>query len=426
VSAFERLESEVRSYCRVFDTVFERGEGSCLYDERGRRYIDFFAGAGALNYGHNHPQLKRGLMDYLSGNGVVHSLDMYTGPKRRFLERFEAAILKPRDMNYKLMFPSPTGTNAVEAALKIARKATGRHNVISFTNGYHGMTVGSLAVTGNLSKRGGAGAPLNYAVSMPFDGYLGEGVDTLDVVERYLDDPSSGVEPPAAFILETIQAEGGINVASFPWLRRLAALAKKHGALLIADDIQVGCGRTGPFFSFEQAGVTPDVITLSKSLSGFGLPFAITLLKPEFDLWKPGEHNGTFRGHNLAFITAAEALDLFWADDALSQDVLEKGEIVRRRLERLVSERGLAAEVRGRGMILGVDFANRDMAGAVSAEAFKRGLIMETAGAQDQVLKFLAPLVIERETLDEGLGLLEAAFDAAVESTAGKAAALTD
>ncbi|MCB1056849.1 MAG: diaminobutyrate--2-oxoglutarate transaminase, partial [Acidobacteria bacterium] len=248
---FERLESEVRGYCRNFPTVFTRSQGAHLFDESGDRYIDFFAGAGVLNYGHNHPRLKRQLIEYLSEDGVLHSLDMATTAKRRFLERFDDVIIKPRKLDYKVQFPGPTGTNAVEAALKLARKVTGRHNVISFTNGFHGMTLGSLSVTGNGAKRAGAGVPLGHATAMPFDGYFGADTDTIEQLRAYLEDASSGLDHPAAIIVETVQAEGGVNVASFEWLERLAALAREHGVLLIVDDIQVGCGRTGPFFSFE-------------------------------------------------------------------------------------------------------------------------------------------------------------------------------
>ncbi len=228
-------------------------------------------------------------------------------------------ILKPREMDYKVMFPGPTGTNAVEAALKLARKVTGRTNVIAFTNGFHGMTLGSLALTGNAGKRTGAGVSLTDTTHMPFCGYFGMDTDTIEVLEGYLRDGSSGIEQPAAFVVETVQAEGGVNVASREWLGRLSALAKELGALLIVDDIQVGCGRTGPFFSFEPAGISPDIICLSKSLSGYGLPLAVTLMKPEIDQFEPGEHNGTFRGHNPAFVTAAAALETYWTSNELSK-----------------------------------------------------------------------------------------------------------
>ncbi|HEX9735839.1 MAG TPA: diaminobutyrate--2-oxoglutarate transaminase [Thermoanaerobaculia bacterium] len=411
---FERLESEVRSYSRAFPAVFQQAQGDHLIDEDGRRYIDFFAGAGVMNYGHNNPRLKRKLLEYLEDDGLVHGLDMATAAKRRFLERFEEVVLRPRGLAYKVQFPGPTGTNAVEAALKLARKVTGRHDVIAFTNAFHGMTLGSLAVTGNAFKRAGAGLPLAHATVMPFDGYHGDDVDTLDLLEAYLADAGSGVEAPAAVILETVQAEGGVRPAGFKWLRRLAQLTRQHGALLIVDDVQVGCGRTGPFFSFEPAGVEPDVVCLSKSLSGFGLPMALVLLKPDLDVWQPGEHNGTFRGHNPAFVTAAEALS-FWQDDELQRAVEAKARRVASRLLEIAGGQPQAAGVvRGRGLIQGMAFEDPELAGKVSREAFARGLVIETAGAQDEVLKLLPPLTIERETLESGLDLIEESLAAAL------------
>jgi diaminobutyrate-2-oxoglutarate transaminase len=403
----ERLESEVRSYCRSFPVKFDRAEGCHLYDVDGRSYLDFFAGAGSLNYGHNHPALRDALIQYIAGNHIVHSLDMATEAKCRFLAALESRVLRPRDLRYKVMFTGPTGTNAVEAALKLARKVTGRTQVVSFTNAFHGMTLGSLAATGSASKRAGAGVPLGNVMRVPFDGYFGPEVDTLGHLEALLADRSSGMEAPAAFLLETVQAEGGVNVASEKWLRGLAALARDAGALLIADDIQVGCGRTGAFFSFEEAGIVPDIVCLSKSLSGFGLPFAITLLRPEFDVWSPGEHNGTFRGHNLAFVTATTALESFWADEHLSEAVEDKAAIARPRLGRLAER--LGGEVRGRGLILGLALADPSLARAISREAFTLGLVIETAGAEDQVVKLLPPLTIEVDQLAAGIDILEEA-----------------
>lgn len=413
MKVFDQLESEVRSYCRSFPTVFASAEGHLLRDEGGKDYIDFFAGAGALNYGHNHPALKARLLDYLAGNGITHSLDMATEAKREFLQTFHRILLAPRGMPHKVMFPGPTGTNSVEAALKIARTATGRTNVIAFTNAFHGMTLGSLAVTGNAGKREAAGVALGDVARMPFHGYLGSELDTIDLLEQYLADTSSGIDPPAALILETVQAEGGVNVASMPWLRRLGKVLERHGVLLIVDDIQVGCGRTGPFFSFEAAGLDPDIICLSKSLSGYGLPLAVTLLKPELDLWEPGKHNGTFRGHNLAFVTATAALDTFWADDRLAEDVRRRGRIVREHLDRLAATHG--GTVRGRGLIQGLAFPDPDAARQVSQAAFERGVVVETAGRQDEVLKILPALTIPDDELVRGLVIVAEAAEQALE-----------
>ena len=409
IETINRLESEVRGYVRNFPCVFTHASGARLTDEDGHEYIDFFAGAGVMNYGHNHPHLKRALLDYLAEDRIVHSLDMATEAKARFLERFEEVILKPRGLDYKVQFPGPTGTNAVEAALKLARKVTGRERVLSFTNAFHGMTLGSLAVTGNSFKRAGAGVPLSHVSMVPFDGYVEEGKDqSLALLETLLSDDGSGIDKPAAAIIETVQAEGGVNVARMEWLKELAAILKRHDVLLIVDDIQVGCGRTGHFFSFEEAGITPDIVCLSKSLSGFGLPLAVTLMRPELDQWAPGEHNGTFRGHNPAFVTATAALD-FWTDDSLQRDTQRKAAEITRRLEALVRRIPVQAHARGRGFIQGIEFEHADLAAECSAEAFKRGLIIETAGVDDQVLKLLPPLMISDEDLEAGLKIVEQA-----------------
>ena len=412
IETINKLESEVRGYVRNFPCVFTHARGARLTDEDGREYIDFFAGAGVMNYGHNHPDLKRALLDYLSEDRIVHSLDMATAAKIRFLERFEEVILKPRNLDYRVQFPGPTGTNAVEAALKLARKVTGRERVISFTNAFHGMTLGSLAVTGNSFKRAGAGVPLSHVSMMPFDSYLEEGKDqSLALLETLLGDEGSGVDKPAAAIIETVQAEGGVNVARMEWLKELAAILKRHDVLLIVDDIQVGCGRTGPFFSFEPAGIQPDIVCLSKSLSGFGLPLAVTLMRPELDQWAPGEHNGTFRGHNPAFVTATAALD-FWADQELQHATERKADKVTERLEALVRRIPVQAEARGRGLIQGIEFADAELAAECSKRAFEQGLIIETAGVEDQVLKLLPPLMIPDADLEAGLRIIESVVGA--------------
>ncbi|HEX7052751.1 MAG TPA: diaminobutyrate--2-oxoglutarate transaminase [Burkholderiales bacterium] len=407
---FDRLESEVRSYVRSFPTVFARARGAVLSDEAGRDYIDFFSGAGTLNYGHNDAGLKARLIEYLQADGVVHSLDMGTGAKRAFLEAFEQIILGPRKLHYKLQFPGPTGTNAVEAALKLARQVKGRAGIVSFTNGFHGVSGGSLAATGNAKFREAAGVALGNTVFMPYDGYLGEGVDSTEYLERMLADRSSGLDHPAAVIVETVQGEGGVNVASFEWLRNLERVCRRHDMLMIVDDIQVGCGRTGSFFSFEPAGISPDIVTLSKSISGFGLPMALVLMKPELDVWTPGSHSGTFRGNNLAFVTARAALERYWRTRELEDELRAKAAVVTASLAHIARAypRG-GFSVRGRGLIQGLAARDPALPERISARAFREGLIVETSGAESQVLKLLPPLTIDELTLRRGLELLERA-----------------
>ncbi|ARI78710.1 diaminobutyrate--2-oxoglutarate transaminase [Halobacillus mangrovi] len=411
MSVFENLESAVRSYSRSFPTIFEKAKGSQLWDGEGNTYIDFFAGAGALNYGHNNDAMQEKLIDYIKSDGLLHSLDMATPARAEFLQKFNDVILKPRNMDYKVMFPGPTGTNTVESALKIARKVTGREKVITFTNAFHGMTIGALSVTGNSFKRHGAGIPLTYSIAMPFDDYM-DGYDSLDYLEKMIQDGGSGIDLPAAVILETVQGEGGINAASFDWLKRVEELCRRLDIMLIVDDVQAGCGRTGTFFSFEKAGISPDVICMSKSISGSGLPMAVTLIKPEYDQWGPGEHNGTFRGNNLAFATAAEALN-HWKTDEFSEAIEQKSELFLKRLNQFVEEYPeLEAEVRGRGLMLGIASKKEGLAGQIAEAAFERGLIIETSGPDDEVLKMLPPLIIEEEAIVKGLDIIEESIKA--------------
>jgi diaminobutyrate-2-oxoglutarate transaminase len=386
--------------------VFNRGLGSHVWDESGREYLDFFAGAGALNYGHNHPGIKSALLEYLAGDSIIHSLDMYTTAKADFLRAFDEGILKPRGLDYKVQFPGPAGNNAVEAALKLARKYTGRETIVSFTNAFHGMTLGALAVTGNSMKRSGAGIPLAHGAPMPYDQFLDGRIPDFMLFERMLTDNGSGLDAPAAVIVETVQGEGGINVGSFEWLHGLSELCKRHDMLLIVDDIQMGCGRTGPFFSFEPAGITPDIVCMSKSLSGIGLPFAVTLFKRGLDVWDPGEHNGTFRGFNPAFVTATAALGL-WPDDHMEKQTLAKGEQVERRLTEIADEHAdLGASVRGRGLAWGLAFDDPEVTDAVCEAAFADGLLVETAGALGEVTKLMPPLTVTEDELESGLGIL--------------------
>ena len=404
------LESQVRSYSRSWPVTFDRAVGATMYDTDGNAYLDFFAGAGSLNYGHNNPALKKVLLDYLARDGVVHSLDMFTAAREEFLTTFAETILRPRGLDHKVVFPGPGGANAVEAALKLARKVTGRESVISFTNAFHGMTLGALSVTGNAMKRGGAGVPLVHATPMPYDDYFDGDVPDFLYLQRLLGDTGSGLNKPAAVIVETVQGEGGINAARAEWLRKLADLCREHEILLIVDDIQMGCGRTGGFFSFEEAGIVPDIITLSKSISGYGLPMALTLVRPELDIWEPGEHNGTFRGFNPAFVTATEAIRRYWSDDELQRSTIARGMAIESRFNALVAryqDHGLVAK--GRGLARGLQFASGEVAGRVTQEAFANGLLVETSGPGDEVVKLLPPLTISPAEFEGGMRILEQA-----------------
>jgi diaminobutyrate-2-oxoglutarate transaminase len=428
MTIFADRESAVRSYCRAWPAVFDRAAGSQLYDENGRGYLDFFAGASALNYGHNNPVLKRALLDYIAADRVTHSLDMYTAAKREFLTAFDEIILRPRDLDYRVQFPGPGGANAVEAALKLARKVTGRTDVVAFAGGFHGATLGALAVTGNALLRAGSGVALAHALLLPFPASSQPNTSQPDTnqhragnhremgpgwLERQLAAAGLDADVPAGVIVEVVQGEGGINVARTDWLRGLAADCRRHGIVLIVDDVQMGCGRTGPFFSFEPAGITPDIVCLSKSIGGYGLPLALTLIRPELDIWKPGEHNGTFRGINPAFVTGTAALRTYWSDAAMERTTLARGERIAAALAELsAAVPRTRIEPRGRGMAHGLAFEHGGLAGKVSGRAFECGLLVETCGQAGEVVKLLPPLTITDDELGQGLALLAGAVRA--------------
>lgn len=416
---FEEWESDIRGYCRAFPTVFKSASNARQIDENGKSYIDFFAGAGVLNFGHNNARMKQALIEFIQADGIPHSLDMYTTAKRDFIEGFANTILKPRNMRYKMQFVGPTGTNAVEASLKLARRVTGRTQVVAFHHGFHGMTLGSLACTANSYFRNAAGVPLQHVAHQAFgcetpcEGcQLGCGLESLERMRALYEDTSSGVPAPAAFIVEAIQAEGGVKIASQAWLKGLQTLAHDVGALFIIDDIQAACGRTGNYFSFDGMGLDPDIICLAKGLGGFGTPIAVNLIKPEHDKhWAPGEHTGTFRGQGLSFIAGKTALSYF-EDDKLMTEVVSKGKQINQVLHTIAerhTQRGF--EVRGKGMIQALDVVQGDFAKAVASECFNQGLLIGPCGTGGRVIKLIPPLTIPDDDLSQGLTILSNAID---------------
>lgn len=414
-SFYDDLESNVRSYCRGCSTEFATGNGSYLFDSAGDPYLDFLAGCGSLNYGHNEPNMKAALVDYIMSDGLALGLDFHFTAKRAFLDVFDMRVLRPRGLDYRVQFTGPTGTNAVEAALKLARKHTERSVVVAFTNAFHGCSLGALAATGNVRNRSSSEGQLHNVHRAPYDGYArAPGPDSASLLERMLDDPSSGVGPIAAIMFEAIQGEGGLNCASPEWAQKICAIARRHGALVIVDEIQAGCGRSGDFFAFEHLGIKPDIVTMAKSLSGFGLPMSLTLIAPEFDIWSPGEHNGTFRGNAHAFVTATVALDVFWSNDDFVTGVRRKAQILRERLDATAAAVG--AKVVGRGMMQGIDVGSGAIAEDISKACLERKLLLETCGPRGQVLKCLMSLTIGEDDLRKGLSI----FDAAVKARLGQ------
>ncbi|MGM0563300.1 MAG: aspartate aminotransferase family protein [Pseudomonadota bacterium] len=418
MQVFEQWESEIRGYCRAYPTVFKSASNARQVDEDGKSYIDFFAGAGVLNFGHNNANMKRALIEYIESDGVAHSLDMYSTSKRDFIQAFVDTVQKPRGWQYKMQFMGPTGTNAVEAALKLARRVTGRRNVVAFSHGFHGMTLGSLACTANSVFRNAAGVPLENVLRQPFGCespckgcQLGCGVDSVNALRASFEDSSSGLEAPAAFIVEAIQAEGGVHVASEEWLKAVQELAHDLGALFIVDDIQAGCGRTGQYFSFDGMGLDPDIICLAKGIGGFGTPMAMNLVKPEHDKhWSPGEHTGTFRGQNLSFVAGREALRYF-DNDELMKAVVERGARMRKTLDDLAARYGNGDyQVRGKGMMQGIDLGDGAVSKALAKACFESGLLVGPCGTGGRVIKLIPPLTIPDQDLDAGLEIFKEQF----------------
>lgn len=406
-NTFEKYESSVRSYCRHFPTVFTDAKGAVMTDESGEEYIDFFCGAGAVNYGHNNDYIKNKVVEYLSTDGIIHALDMYTVPKRDFIDALEKKIIEPRGYKYRIQFTGPTGTNAVEAAIKLARKMTGRRNIFAFMGCFHGMTAGALSLTSEMYARNGAGATLTDCTHIPAP-YMVEGMDVVKYMQMLIDDDHSGVEKPAALVMETVQAEGGIRVFDDKFLRDVRDFCTRNDILMIVDDIQIGCCRSGTFFSFERANITPDIVVMSKSIGGIGMPLAIVLHKEELDIWKPGEHNGTFRGNQLSFVAGAAAID-YLIDNDVEAETRRKGELVKAFAEKEILPLDSRLELRGIGLIWGIDFAgiNSELSEKVIEKCFDKKLICECAGREGSVVKIMPPLVIPDDVLLDGLSRLK-------------------
>ena len=408
LNVFQKLESDVRSYCRSYPIMFCRSKGSLMYSEQGKEYIDFLSGAGSLNYGHNNDYIKQSIVDYLASDGIIQGLDLHTTAKATFLQTFAERVLEPNDLDYKVQFCGPTGTNAVEAALKLARKATGRLNVFAFMGSYHGLSLGSLALTSDARLRSAGGVPLSYVQFMPYPHSGPLNIDSIAYMDAILSDTHSGTQVPAAIIFESIQCEGGINVAPIEWLKDLRSLCDRHGILLICDDIQVGCGRTGPFFSFTKAGIMPDIVALSKSISGYGLPMSLLLIRRDLDIWSPGEHTGTFRGNQLAFVGATAALE-YRESINLAAAVQSKEAFLVNLLHELLITKIDNIEIRGLGLVWGIDFSRRG--GSNTTEKImncctERGLILERCGRSKSVIKILPSLTIPEALLEKGCRIL--------------------
>ncbi len=407
---FDELESNVRYYCRRWPAVFSTALGATITAEDGTEYLDFFAGAGALSYGHNNPVLVEVAIEHLRAGKILHSLDTYTVEKRRFLEAMNRHVLVPRQMDMVIQTVGPTGATAVEAALQLAQRITGNRAVVGFDGSYHGMTYRTASISASMAGRE-TSAHLKEFVALPYVRSVTE--SDLELLDRTLDSSIDG-QRIGAVIIESTQGEGGARPFDPLYLRAIRERCSARGILVIADDVQAGVGRTGAFFSFEGSGLDPDIVCLSKSISGLGLPMALNLVRRDLDAWTPGEFSGTFRGNNLAFATSATMLETYWADSNLEKNTERRGLTVRDTLEEIADRFGSGRFVaRGNGLLCGLDVGDTQLAADIAAAAFERRLIVETCGAGDTTVKLLPPIVIDEDHLADGLARLRDAVDSA-------------
>ncbi|WP_455287949.1 diaminobutyrate--2-oxoglutarate transaminase [Cupriavidus necator] len=414
-------ESNARSYPRRIPLALEQGYGVYLRDTSGQLFIDCLAGAGTLALGHNHPAVVRALRDTLDSGLPLHTLDLATPVKDRFVDDLFGLLPPEFAARARIQFCGPTGADGIEAALKLAKTATGRHTVLSFAGGYHGMTHGTLALMGNLGPKAPLGAlggsvqflPYPYDYRCPF-GLRGDaGIDAgLRYIEQMLADPESGVLPPAAVVVEAVQGEGGVIPAPARWLRELRRITREHGIALVLDEVQTGLGRTGRMFAFEHAGIVPDVLVLSKAIGG-GLPMSVVIYDSALDAWQPGAHAGTFRGNQLAMAAGSATIRTLVAQGIVAH-AETMGQRLATRLRQLHTASPAIGEVRGRGLMIGVELiderAEPDAVGAypadgtfartVQRECLQRGLIVELGGRHGATVRFLPPLVIGETEID--------------------------
>jgi diaminobutyrate-2-oxoglutarate transaminase len=428
--AVKRRESSARTYASTFEAVFESGAGIRMRDQSGREIIDCLACAGALPLGHNHPEVRDALIRFLDSGHVQQVLDLTTPAKREFVDELFGLLPAAWADRAKIQFCSPSGSDAVEAAMKLVRFATGRQSILAFHGAYHGMTGGALAAMGNLGPKAalsGAGnihfVPYPYRYRCPF-GTGGDETDQLSIqyLTNLLGDPESGITRPAAVILEVVQGEGGCIPVSDEWLRDLRQLTRAHDIPLVIDEVQTGFGRTGTMFAFERAGIVPDVLVLSKAVGG-GFPLAVVIYDQAFDRWPRGMHAGTFRGNQIAMVAGKVTMEIL-RRDRLAEHAGDMGAMMMEGLRRIASEHPELGDVRGRGLMIGVEVVapgpgvarprqDGALAAAIKRAAFDHGLLLETGGRHGAVLRMLPPLILNRSDVGAILDRLDAAVTAA-------------
>lgn len=435
----DEMESNVRSYPRKLPLAIAKAQGCWVTDVEGNEYLDCLAGAGTLALGHNHPAIIKSIQDTLASGLPLHTLDITTPLKDAFSEALLAHFPGGKD-EYRLQFCGPTGADATEAAVKLAKTFTGRGNVISFSGGYHGMTQGSLALTGNLGAKNAVPNLMPGVQFLPYPheyrcplGLGGEaGVDALTYYfENFIEDVESGVVKPAAVILEAIQGEGGVVVGPTKWLRKIREVTEKHGILMISDEVQAGFCRSGKMFAFQHAGIEPDIVVMSKAVGG-SLPLAVLAIKKKFDAWQPAGHTGTFRGNQLAMATGYASLRIMREQD-LAGNAQARGDFIRSELNRLAQEFPCIGNVRGRGLMIGIEIVDErrpaDRMGSLPADAvlaaeiqkacFNNKLLLERGGRNGTVVRLLAPLIITQQECEELIKRFRQSVADALESVRG-------
>jgi diaminobutyrate-2-oxoglutarate transaminase len=430
----QQHESEVRSYPRRIPIAIKRAYGALVEDTRGQVFLDCLAGAGTLALGYNHPEINQALKAQLDSGLPYQTLDITTEAKDTFIKRVKAFLPKEFSNNSAIQFCGPSGADAVEAAIKLAKQTTGRNTMFAFRGAYHGMTNGTMGMMGNLgtkARRTGLMSdvhfmPFPYDLRCPFGLGGEEGANAgIRYIERLLNDDEAGIMKPAAIIVEPVQGEGGVIPAPVQWMKELRRICDEHEILLILDEIQCGVGKTGYRFAFEEAGIAPDILCLSKAIGG-GLPMSLLVFKKEIDTWNAGEHTGTFRGNQLAMVSGAKALEII-ERDSLVEHANIAGNYLRMGLESIQSRVNCIADVRGKGLMLGVEIKNTqgklnkfgepiadgELTLAIQRAALERGLMVEKGGRNGSVLRFLPPLIISFEQIDFALRVIEQAILAA-------------
>jgi len=416
------FESNARSYPRKFPFALKEAHGVHVTDVEGNTYLDFLCGAGTLALGHNDPEVNQAMIDLLSSGAPLHTLDLTTPVKDRFVETLFSILPEGMRGNVKVQFCSPSGTDAADAAIKLCKTATGRGSVIAFSGAYHGMGQGPMAITGNLNAKsrvqnlmpGVQFMPYPYSYRCPFGLGGDEGTKAcINYLERLLTDPESGVTKPAVVILEPIQGEGGVIPAPVEFLKAVRRITKENDIPMICDEIQCGMGRSGRIFAFEYADIIPDIILISKAIGGTQ-PMSVVVYDKKLDKWNPGAHAGTFRGNQLAMAAGTVVMNRI-SNPAFLKDVREKGEWLKEKFEELKGEVSIIGDVRGKGLMLGVEFIDPrgkkdimghpapsgEIAASVQKGCFENRLVMEKGGRNGSVMRCLCALTVTRDELRE-------------------------